>query len=162
MGPIEQGRTKAESDKLMPFKEPLISKGREVLRKASASWMVAGLPRHPSPGSSCEGGAPLTRCPWAEVCSGQVLAKLSEALNLPPSGPRVLQAQLGPTAFMPDLYRLPPQWRFHHHLRCEQRVSSQCAGTSLSPSGWSNPHHGGVRADAGGTTAASSAIALNP
>lgn len=71
MGPIEQGRTKAESDKFMLFKEPLISKGREVLRKASASWTVAGIPRCPSPGASHEGGAPLTRCPWAEVCSGQ-------------------------------------------------------------------------------------------
>lgn len=96
------------------------------------------------------------RPPWAEVCSGQCLDKLSKTLHLRPSGPCVLQAQHGPTAFMPNLWRHAPQRRLHHNLRCEQRVSSQRAGTSLlASSGWWIPRHSGVRAGAGGVAAAS-------
>lgn len=102
------------------------------------------------------------RHPWAEVCSGQCLDKLSKTLHLRPSGPCVLQAQLGPTAFMPNLWRHAPQRRLHHNLRCEQRVSSQRAGTSLlASSGWWIPHHSGVRAGAEGAAAASRAIPLD-
>lgn len=95
------------------------------------------------------------RHPWAEGCSGQCLDKLSKILHLPPSGPCVLQAQLGPTALMPNLWRNPPQRRLHHNLRCEQRVSGQRAGTSLqASSGWWIARHSGVRAGAGGAVAA--------
>lgn len=133
-----------------------------MLRKSSVCWVLARLPRAHLWAPPMRTVPRPPRHPWAEVCSGQCLDKLSKTLHLPPSGPCVLQAQLGPTAFMPNLWRLPPQRRLHHNLRCEQRVSSQCAGTSLlAPSGWWIPHHSGVRSGAGGAAAASCTITLH-
>lgn len=50
------------------------------------------------------------------VCQWEALAKMSEALPSSSPGPRVFQAQLRPTALMPDVYRLPPQRGLHHRL----------------------------------------------
>ena len=148
MGPSEPGQAKAEPDK-----EPLVSEGERGAQK----------------GQSLPDGGRTAQAPicglllWGLGLTPQERAQSTgpgHAERGPPSplpGPCVLQAQHGPTAFVPNLYRFPPQRRFHHHLRREQRVSSQRTGTcQLALPGWSILHHPDrVRTGTGGAAVAS-------
>lgn len=151
-GPVNRKRQRLNRTRSLPAKEPLVMGDR-------------GAPK----GQSMRAGGRTAQAPtcglllWGLGLTPQGRAESTGPGHAergpppPPAGPRVLHAQHGPTAFVPNLRRLPPQRRFHHHLRREQRVSGQHTGTcQLALPGWRILHHpDGVRTGVGGAAAAS-------
>lgn len=114
-GPMNRERQRLNQTRPPPAKEPPVSEGKMGAQKGQS---VPGW-RQDCPGTSR--GLLL----WGLGLTPQGRAQSTGPGHTergppsPPPGPRVLQAQHGPTTFMSNLYRLPPQRRFHHHLRRE-------------------------------------------
>ena len=110
-GPGNEERQRLSRTRALAAKEPLVS---------SEGERCSGRPEHARQQPDCPGAPGLPLWGFASPPGRSTVDRPGHAERGPPSspppGPRVLQTQLGPTALVPNLYRLPPQRGFYHHL----------------------------------------------